>query len=318
MTRPLARLTIAALTVVATLIAPPARAADPVFPAGSLIGLVPPAGLTPSENFIGFENREKEVGILMITLPAEAYAEMEKSASAAELKKQGFNVETREPFKLAAGKAFILIGNQTAENKRFRKWLLVASTPELTAVVNVQASEAGKPAITDAAIRAALASLAVRSGVPDEEKLSLLPFKVGELAGFKIGSVVPGRAMLLTDATAGASMSGDQARLVAIAAPGGPAKADDRDTFARNVFAGVPELKDVRITGSESLRIGGQQGHQILAEGKDVRTAASVTVVQWLRFGGGVYLQIVGVAPTDTWTQSLTRFRAVRDSIEPR
>jgi hypothetical protein len=318
MTRPLARLAIAMLTVLAALVAPPARAADPVFPPGSLIGLVPPDGLTPSQNFIGFENRENEIGILMMTLPAEAYADMEKSATVAELKKQGFNVEKREPFKLAAGNAFILVGKLTAENKQFRKWLLVASTPELTAVVNVQVADAAKPSVSDATIRAALASLAVRTVVPDEEKLSLLPFKVGDLAGFKIGSVVPGRAMLLTDAEKGASMTGDQARLVAITAPGGPAKADERDTFARNVFAGVPELKDVRITGSETLRIGGQQGHQILAEGKDVRTAASVTVVQWLRFGGGVYLQIVGVARTDTWTQSLTRFRTVRDSIEPR
>lgn len=318
MTRPLARLALATLFALTALATQPARAADPVFPPGSLIGLVPPPGMTLSENFIGFENRENSVAILLITLPAEAYAEIEKTASAAELKKQGVNVEKREPFKLAAGKAFMVSGRQDVDKTRFRKWLLIASTPEVTAVVNVQVPESAAAGYPDAAIRTALASLAVRTTVPDEEKLSLLPFRIGDLSGFRVGSVVPGRAIMLTDPVQGASALGDQPRLVAVAAQGGPAQPDDRDNFARRVFAGVPDVKDVRITGSEPLRVGGQQGHQILAEGKDAHTSANVTIVQWLRFGGGVYLQMVGVARNDAWAQALTRFRTVRDSIELR
>jgi hypothetical protein len=40
--------------------------------------------------------------------------------------------------------------------------------------------------------------------------------------------------------------------------------------------------------------------------------------VQWLRFGGGVFLHLVGTAPTAAWTQAYARFRSVRDGIEPR
>ena len=39
-------------------------------------------------------------------------------------------------------------------------------------------------------------------------------------------------------------------------------------------------------------------------------------VVQWLRFGGGGYLQMVGIARADTWIAALARLRTVRDSIE--
>jgi hypothetical protein len=39
-------------------------------------------------------------------------------------------------------------------------------------------------------------------------------------------------------------------------------------------------------------------------------------VVQWLRFGGGGYLQMIGVARADTWTATLARLRTVRDSVE--
>jgi hypothetical protein len=41
-------------------------------------------------------------------------------------------------------------------------------------------------------------------------------------------------------------------------------------------------------------------------------------VVQWLRFGSGGFLQMIGVARADTWTRVLARLRTVRDSIEPK
>jgi hypothetical protein len=40
--------------------------------------------------------------------------------------------------------------------------------------------------------------------------------------------------------------------------------------------------------------------------------------VQWLRFGGGGYLQMVGIARADAWPRTLARLRTVRDSVELR
>ena len=61
---------------------------------------------------------------------------------------------------------------------------------------------------------------------------------------------------------------------------------------------------------SEPLRIGSQSGYQTMAEAKDVRSGADVMVVQWLRFGGGGYLQMVGIARADGWTDVLSRLRS--------
>jgi hypothetical protein len=72
----------------------------------------------------------------------------------------------------------------------------------------------------------------------------------------------------------------------------------------------------VTVTMSEPLRLGGQSGYQTMAEAKDARTGADVRVIQWLRFGGGGYLQMVGIAPAGNWTSVLARLRTVRDSIE--
>ena len=57
----------------------PARAAEPVFPVGSRIGLVPPAGMVASPTFMGFEDRDKHAAILLTTFPAEAFDQLDKS-----------------------------------------------------------------------------------------------------------------------------------------------------------------------------------------------------------------------------------------------
>ena len=55
-----------------------------------------------------------------------------------------------------------------------------------------------------------------------------------------------------------------------------------------------------------------------MATAKDPATGAELSLVQWLRFGGGAYLHVVGLAPTPVWVQAYARFRSVRDGLEGR
>ena len=68
-------------------------------------------------------------------------------------------------------------------------------------------------------------------------------------------------------------------------------------------MSGLPPLKDVRIVSSEPMRIGGQPGHEVRAQAKDAQSGADIEIVQWLRFGTGAYLRILGFAPKDKWTR---------------
>jgi hypothetical protein len=299
-------------------LAVPAQAADVVFPPGSRVGLAPPPGMTAGQNFPGFEDRDNNVAIVIVALPAEAYTEIEKSSTAETMQKQGVTLEIHEPMTLATGKALLVVGRQTVENVKLRKWFLIASAADLTAIITVQIPEAAQSHYPDEVIRAALMSFAVRASVPTEEQLSLLPFRVTELAGFRVGGLLAGRAVMLTDAEPNATEPKLVPHMVVAIAPGGPSQGSERENFARDVFATIPNVKDVRIQTSESLRLAGQQAHQILAKGKDNATGTDITIVQWLRFGGGAYMQVFGVAPTDAWTPAYGRFRSVRDGIGPR
>ena|SRR5436190_14472190 len=314
--------TIRALTVfvLIALCAASARAADVAYPPGSRIGIVPPAGMVTSNNFFGYVDADNSVAIMLVALPTEAYTDLDKTVSTEALKRQGLTLETREAMPLATGDAFLVVAHQEIENVKVRKWILVASFPALTALVTVQVPDPAKTTYPDSVIRASLSSLAIRSAVPVDEQLGLLPFKMGELAGFGVAGILPGRAVMLVDALAGAPSAAPAlgSHMLVTVGPGGPAQTAERDTFARDVFATVPNLRDVRITTSEPLRIGGQAGHQILADAKDPAGTTPLAVVQWLRFGGGVYLQMIGTARAEGWKDAYPRFRAVRDGIEAR
>ncbi len=294
-----------------------ARAAEVVYPPGSRLGIVPPAGMVASNNFFGFEDPNTNAAIILASLPIEAYAELERTASAEALRKQGVTLEKREAMSLSTGKAFLVIGRQEIDKTKVRKWILIGASPHLTALVTVQIPETVKNLYSDAAIRETLATLAIRDAIPLEEQLSLLPFKVADLAGFRVGGIVPGRAVMLSDAPVDAPVP-SPAHIFVSVAPGGPAQTGEREAFARDVFAAVPNVRDVRIITSEPLRIVGQPGHQILAQARDPTGTIGLTIVQWLRFGGGGYLQLIGLARVEAWQEAYPRFRAVRDGIEPR
>lgn len=294
---------------------PPAQAADAIYPPGSRLGLVPPSGMITSTNFFGFEDPNTNATITLVSLPAQAYGELERSVSAEVLKREGVALEKRETLSLPAGKAFLVIGHE--DKTRSRKWILIGAASNLTALVTMQIPDGAKNLYSDASIRETLATLTVRDTVPVDEQLSLLPFKITDLAGYRVGAIVPGRAVILSDAPLDAPSPAPSQMLVTVA-PGGPTQTSEREAFARDVFAAVPNVRDVRIITSEPLRIQGQPGHQILAQARDATGAKSLTVVQWLRFGGGGYLQLVAIAPVEAWPDAYPRFRAVRDGIEPR
>jgi hypothetical protein len=303
-------------------IAAPALAADPIYPTGSRVGLVPPAGMVKSDKFDGFADPSQEAAILINILPAAAYAQIEKTVDTEAAKKQGVHLEKREPITLDIGKGVLLSGWQMAEGSRFRKYLLLLAADDLTVLVTVQVPDQDAT-YPDSVVRAALATLALRAKVPESEELTLLPFEVGDLAGFRIDGVLRGRALMLSDAASSSNDGGKdsadtttRAHFLIAAVPGGPSDPADRGNFAKLSFDEIGGIRNVHLTMSEPLRVGGQSGYQTMADAQDARSGANLKVVQWLRFGGGGFLQMIGIAPADSWTTVLARLRTVRDSVE--
>jgi hypothetical protein len=108
----------------------------------------------------------------------------------------------------------------------------------------------------------------------------------------------------------------DQPYMIVSIERGAPEESADRAKFARDILSSAP-LRDLAVQSSDSMRIGGRPSYEIRAQAKALG-GAPVSVVQWVRFGSGGYLRVIGVAPKNDWDALFTRFRAVRDGIEAR
>jgi hypothetical protein len=296
----------------------PARAADPVFPVNSRVGLVPPAGFVPSSKFVGFESTEGNVAILVVELPAEAFPTVEKGFADEALKARGLTVEKRDSVELAGGRGFIISGEHVSGTWKRREIVLAGLISGSTVIVSVQIAEEARNTVSEDALRDSLKTTTVRARVPDAEKISILPYKIGDLGGFRIVRSSGDGSALLTDGPDDTVTAVAQPFVLIALVPGETPKAEDRDTFARRVFASIPGIKEVRIQRAEPLRINNQLGYEVLAEAKDASSGTDVTTVQWLRFSGGAYLQVFAIARRDKWAELFPRLRAIRDSLDLR
>ena len=310
--------------------ATPAQAADPVFPKGSRIGLALSPGLEVSRAFPGFEDSTNKVMILAAELPAQAYEATLKAMQAPAGGASGVTNIKREVLLTTSGAAHLISADQEHEGTKVRKWMLVTwkAGTDYTVLVTAIVPEAAKKTYDEAAMRKMFASLSLRDQVPQAEILGLLPFNVGDLANFNvIRPIAGGRGVLLTDEAKSDSGEkkekpsdepGDEPEIIVTVNPGAPAQVTDRPRFAEQLLAGMPGIKDVRTVFAESMRIGTLPGYEIRLEAKSAKSGKDVNVVQWVRFGGGSFIHVVGVSPRDKWPESFTRFRAVRDGIGAR
>ena len=180
-------------------------------------------------------------------------------------------------------------------------------------LVKVDVPDAARAVYSDAAIRQALASVTFRPA-PIQEQLGLLPFKLGEMAGFRVAKVLSGGSVILTEGP-GDDLS-KQPYLVVSIGRGSPEQPADRQRFARDLLLSAP-LHELSMQSGEAMRIGGRPGFEIRVQAKG-RNDEPLMVAQWLRFSGNGFLRVIGVAPKDSWDAMFTRFRAIRDGVELR
>jgi hypothetical protein len=309
----------AMLVVSATaVLAGPARAADPVYPPGLHIGLVPLAGLAAATEFSGFESMDRRVKIGVTEIPEAAFTAVDAAFKSGKPAPKG-SIKPEE-FQTAAGRSYLTSeSGKDKDGTDVRNYSLILKGDKYTGYVIAQVRDGADKSFTDDAIKTMLATTALRTTVPVKEQLDLLLFNVSDLAGFKtVRTLAPRAAVMLTDGDEDTTMDSAPYMVIGLMS-GAPAQSEDRDRFARQRAATIPGLRDARITSSEPMRIDGTPGFETRIEAVTGKNETPVTVVQWLRFGSGpMALRIIASAKRDDWPKAFPRFRQVRDGIQPR
>jgi hypothetical protein len=293
----------------------PALAADPVFPPGIRVGITPLVGLSRAKTFVGFETQDQGVKVLVAELPADAYTEV---VNAFKTNPAGAGGVKPESIETAAGLAYYTVETGKDGATTVRRYSMILPGGAFSGYIAVQVPENASKIYTDDAIRQMFASATVRKEVPVEEQLAQMPFKVGELSGFKnVRTLAIGGAIVIADSDETKGFEGAPFMVVGIVGAT-PTQPEDRGRFAQQAATTIPGVREARITMSEPLRIDGMPGYETRIDAVSGKDNTPVTVVQWLRFGGQSSLRIIGSAPRDEWSKAFPRFRAVRDGIQPR
>ncbi|HKS64976.1 MAG TPA: hypothetical protein VJT13_24970 [Xanthobacteraceae bacterium] len=290
--------------------------AQPIFPPGSRIGIVPPPGMTKSDRFQGFEDRARGAVLVVTELSAQSFAKVEKDFSDEQMRAGGMELIAREIIETPGGPAQLIGARQMENGVVMRKWALLTRTDDMTAIVVAALPEAAKDAYPDAVLRAALASAFIRARPSHDDMLAVLPYRLGDLGEFRILRAGPDGTAVFTLGPNDTTLPVEQPYFLVALRTVEPPQPSERDNFARRALASFINRPDLRIVASEQVRIGGQQGHELVAESEDGRTRDPLMTVQWLRFGNGGVIQMLGIARKDQWADVLPRMRALRDGFE--
>jgi hypothetical protein len=306
------RLFAAALLIAAT---NPALAADPVFPPGARVGVVPLVGLVRAKAFIGFETEDQGVKVVVADLPAEAYNEVSNAFKGNPGNMGGIKPESIET---PAGLGYYTVENGKDGATNVRRYSMIVPGLGFSGYIAVQVPENSWKIYSDDAVRQMFATAVVRKEVPADEQLGLLPFKLSERSEFKnVRTLAPGAAVILSDNDETTGFEAAPFMLVGMIGQTA-ASPEDRGRFAAQIATTIPGVRDGRITMSEPVRIDGQPGYETRIDATSGKDNTPVTIVQWLRFGPQSALRIIGSSPRDQWAKAFPRFRAVRDGIQPR
>lgn len=291
-----------------------AARADPVFPLGMRIGLEPAAGLSTKPGIDGFEDLDHKVSVAIAELPAASYNSLVDTLFGAA--PPGANSAHREMFSFQDGVGYLHEANVTENGAALRRWVLVtmplADGPRFVGVVNVKVPDAASGIYSEAVVRKMLASIVIRKP-PIEERLGLVPFKLQNLANFKVVTVAPDTVLIADRSTGDGS---EHPYMVINIGRASTTEMEDRDRFSRDLLAHAP-LRGLTLQSAEEMRIGGVPGFEIRARAQGAHNE-DLSIVQWVRFLGGGFVRIVGVVPREQWDDAFIRFRAVRDGVTMR
>ena len=303
------------LTLVMCLaVATPSWAAETIFPPGSRIGLQPPAQMSLSRGLSGFRDPATGAAIVTIEMPAEAYPSMAAGFTEDALKSQGFALSLRETPKVDGSDAILISGVQTDGNVKVPKTILLASEPTMTALVIAQLPSVASPSAVADAVKA-LRTVAFRPPLAMAEQLAALPFRLGDLAGFRPVRAMGGTSLLMTDGPNDVVKEAEQPIMIVAQSFAPAPPPDQRETFARTALVANTFVKDAMLERSQGYRQAGADWHEIVARAKDGHSGNPVVVVQTIRFEPDGYTRMVGVVRADKRDLVLPRFRRVVDSI---
>ena len=287
--------------------------ADPVTPPGSRIALEPPKGFALATTFTGFLDQPNNASILLAEFPPVAFPQFRNGFTAEAMARHGMRLVSKEmiegvPYEQIAVRAEQRVGNQTID-----KWLMVINGPDIVGMVTVSVPKPAPPTLSDAVIRAALASARINA-VAAVDPIAALPFSVQPTARFAYRKPLAGRGLLLKETPPPPEGQLDDVGFIVSLAADTTIAAADQKSFGEQQFLVSKTITDKNILSSRPLTTAHATGFEYLAEGKGASGRPLRYLVVALYPAGRPFV-LLGIAPSERFDEALPEFRTMVESF---
>ncbi len=282
---------------------------------GTSVMIAAPPGYKVSRGFSGLENAESGSSVTITELPAEAYAELAtlfsspKTASK-RFAPEGIRIARVEPLDVDGNQIPLVIGDQRANNREFRKYLTVMGGPKANAkTVLITFNIAKADTFDREEVAAALRSVQIGRSVTLAEKFAQLPFTFKAVAPFHGADALLGTTATLTT-FAGTDPSGLKPMISVGRASTGATPAETAKTAAV-VLRNISGFADAVVNEERAVTFAGGDAYYMSA------VAGNRTIVQFLRMlPGGSYMRFISRGETGAMKDAAAAIQEVADSVE--
>ncbi|MDJ0896823.1 MAG: hypothetical protein QNJ92_16895 [Alphaproteobacteria bacterium] len=286
---------VALATLAVSLLTGSAHAADPTFPPGSKIGMVPPAGFVVSPDFAGFMDQDAGASIVITEMPGDAFNEISSGLGKEQFAAQGMTLLGACTEANPSVEHVCLRLSQEGHGIRFLKWTLIAKLGDVTGLiaVNIPEQVVAGGHHSAAAIEAALSTVTYTAQVATKP-IDTLPFTIeeGELLPFH--STLQGRAAAYGRPT---DQGGPHASLVVAAAFNASPVARSID-HSRAAFKQIAAVMNAQITDEGTASVGPLSGHLLEGTGRDDESGTELYLFQAILVDADdMSYALIGIAP---------------------
>ncbi len=270
------------------LLAHAAGAAELVEIPGTDVSLPLPEGFAVAPDFPGIGVDADLTSVLVTELPV-PYAISKQRFDAASLARGGVTLRRSDPIRVDGHEGLLLHATQTAAGLEFRKWLVVFGDDTDSILLAATTPLDQEARHQDALVE----TLRGAKWHKTAERVSELPFRIGEVPPFEIVSSAS-NAVVLADPSFEAP--GVVPSLVTVGVSQATVQIGSLAGFARHRLTETPSIKEAEITSETDVELDGMPARRIEATAVDLEQDRPVRVLQLLATDGSHYFLVQGIA----------------------
>ena len=270
-----------------------------------------PSGFAQDKTFDGFSLPEKKASVMILSLPG-PFAQIAQGFTAENMKPRGLTLLGKTEQKVGNLPGMLVQFDQSAGGIDFRKWALLYGTDAKTTFITATFPVSEEAQFSEQ-LKACLLS-ATAADDPAAAEDATLPFTLAMPTKLKR---VAGVSRTLVFNKQGKLPNPSPADPLFIAAPslGTGNYPGTKETAERRLHQ-MAQIKNVKITSTKPVTIGGIDGFESLAAAEDKESGDPLAIYQVMVFHEGGYFLLVGLIGSQHGEEYLPEFKTLAHSLK--